>query len=135
MARDAWLDHLAQVPLFANCDKKQLQQVASASTDLTIDAGRVLVREGDVGHECFVIVAGEASVTRGGESVAKIGPGAVVGELAPLTGGARTATVTADTPMEILVIAQGEFNGLLEEVPGLAVTLLRSIAARLTDDQ
>lgn len=135
MARDAWLDHLAQVPLFAQCDKKQLQQVASASTDLTIDAGRVLVREGDVGHECFVIIDGEASVTRGGEFVVKIGPGAVVGELAPLTGGPRTATVTADTPMEILVIAQGEFNGLLEEVPGLAVTLLRSVAARLTDDQ
>ena len=134
MARDAWLDHLAQVPLFAECDKKQLQQVASASTELSIDAGKVLVREGDVGHECFVIVSGTASVTRSGQAVAIIGAGGVVGELAPLTGAARTATVTADTPMEILVIGQGEFNGLLEEVPGLAVTLLRSLATRLAAD-
>ena len=134
MARDAWLDYLAQVPLFAQCDKKQLQQVAAASTDLNVEAGRVLVREGDVGHECFVIVEGNATVTRGGAEVAKIGPGAVVGELAPLTGASRTATVTADTPLEILVIAQGEFNGLLEEVPGLAVTLLRSLAARVAED-
>ncbi len=134
MARDAWLDHLAQVPLFTNCDKKQLQQVAMASTELSVDKGKVLVREGDVGHECFVIVSGTASVTRGGAPVATIGAGSVVGELAPLTGAARTATVTAESPMEILVIGQGEFNGLLEEVPGLAVTLLRSVAARLTDD-
>lgn len=134
MARDAWLDHLAQVPLFSACDKKQLQQVASASTEVSVDAGKVLVREGDVGHECFVIVTGEATVTRGGQTVASIGSGSVVGELAPLTGAPRTATVTAATPMEILVIGQGEFNGLLEEVPGLAVTLLRSIASRLTDE-
>ena len=62
------------------------------------------------------------------------GPGAVVGELAPLTGGVRTATVTADSAMEVLVIAQREFNGLIEEVPGFAVQLLRNLAARMTDE-
>jgi CRP/FNR family cyclic AMP-dependent transcriptional regulator len=61
--------------------------------------------------------------------------GAVVGELAPLTGGSRTATVTADTPMEVLVIGQRELNGLLDEVPGLAVRLLHNLADRMAEEQ
>lgn len=134
MARDAWLDHLAQVPLFSKCDKRQLQQVASATIELSIDQGKVLTREGDAGHECFVIVSGTATVTADGATLATVGPGAVVGELAPLTGAARTATVTADGPMEVLVIGQRELNGLLDEVPGLAVAMLRDVAARLTDE-
>ena len=108
MARDAWLDHLAQVPLFAECDKRQLQQVAAAAVEISIDPGKVLVREGEPGHECFVIVSGTATVSRDGSTIANLGPGAVVGELAPLTGGVRTATVTADSAMEVLVIAQRE---------------------------
>lgn len=131
MARDAWLTHLSQVPLFAQCDKKQLQQVASATVEISIEQGRALVREGDVGHECFVIVEGSATVSRNGETVATIGSGDVVGELAPLTGGMRTATVTADTPMEVLVIGQRELAGLLDEVPGLAVHILHDLAERL----
>ena len=131
---DAWLDHLAQVPLFAECDKRQLQQVAAAAVEISIDAGKVLVREGEPGHECFVIVTGSATVSRDGATLANLGPGAVVGELAPLTGGVRTATVTANSAMEVLVIAQREFNGLIEEVPGFAVQLLRNLAARMTDE-
>jgi CRP-like cAMP-binding protein len=102
--------------------------------EVSIEAGKVLVREGEPGHECFVIVTGSATVTRDGATVANLGPGAVVGELAPLTGGVRTATVTADSAMEVLVIAQREFNGLIEEVPGFAVQLLRNLAARMTDE-
>ncbi|MEJ6512464.1 MAG: cyclic nucleotide-binding domain-containing protein, partial [Acidimicrobiales bacterium] len=120
--------------LFAECDKRQLQQVAAAAVEISIDAGKVLVREGEPGHECFVIVTGSATVSRDGATVANLGPGAVVGELAPLTGGVRTATVTADSAMEVLVIAQREFNGLIEEVPGFAVQLLRNLAARMTDE-
>ena len=133
MARDAWLNHLAQVPLFANCSKKQLQSVAAASIELTIEAGKVLVREGEAGHEAFVIMEGDATVSRKGETIATLGAGDVVGELAPLTGGNRTATVTADTSMELLVIGQREFAGLLDEVPGLAVRVLHNLAHRMVE--
>jgi CRP/FNR family transcriptional regulator, cyclic AMP receptor protein len=133
MARDAWLNHLAQVPLFSNCSKKQLQSVAAASIELTIDAGKVLVREGEAGHEAFVIMEGTATVSRKGENIATLSVGDVVGELAPLTGGARTATVTADTPMELLVIGQREFAGLLDQVPGLAVLVLHNLAHRMVE--
>ena len=57
----------------------------------------------------------------------------VVGELAPLTGGSRTATVVADSPMELLVIGQREFAGLLDEVPGLAVRVLHNLAHRMVE--
>ena len=133
MARDAWLNHLAQVPLFADCSKKQLQSVAAASIELTIDTGKVLVREGEAGHEAFVIMEGSATVSRKGETIAQLGVGDVVGELAPLTGGNRTATVVADTPMELLVIGQREFAGLLDEVPGLAVRVLHNLAHRMVE--
>lgn len=133
MARDAWLNHLAQVPLFADCSKKQLQSVAAASIELTIEAGKVLVREGEAGHEAFVIMEGSATVSRKGETIATLGTGDVVGELAPLTGGNRTATVTADTNMELLVIGQREFAGLLDEVPGLAVRVLHNLAHRMVE--
>jgi CRP/FNR family cyclic AMP-dependent transcriptional regulator len=135
MARDAWLNHLAQVPLFAECDKRELQHVAAATIEVSIEPGKVLVREGEAGHECFVIVEGTATVTRKGETIATLEAGAVVGELAPLTGGSRTATVTADTPMEVLVIGQRELNGLLDEVPGLAVRLLHNLADRMAEEQ
>lgn len=134
MARDTWLDHLAQVPLFAECDKRQLQQVAAATIELSVEPGKVLVREGDAGHECFIIVSGTATVTSDGKTIANIGPGAVVGELAPLSGLPRTATVTADSTMEVLVLAQRELNGLLDEVPGFAAQLLRSLAKRVADE-
>ena len=133
MARDAWLNHLAQVPLFSECDKKQLQHVAAATIEVQVEAGKVLVREGDPGHECFVILDGSATVTRKGEDIATLGAGDVVGELAPLTGGNRTATVTADTAMDVLVIGQREFAGLLDEVPGLAVRVLQNLAHRMVE--
>jgi CRP-like cAMP-binding protein len=93
----------------------------------------VLVREGEAGHEAFVIMEGSATVTRKGETIAQLGVGDVVGELAPLTGGNRTATVVADTPMELLVIGQREFAGLLDEVPGLAVRVLQNLAHRMVE--
>ncbi len=133
MARDAWLDHLAQVPLFADCTKKQLQQVAAASIEMTVAAGKVLVREGEPGHECFILTSGTATVSRKGETLATLGDGAVVGELAPLTGGNRTATVVADTELELLVISQREFAGLLDEVPDLAIRVLHNLAARMVE--
>jgi CRP/FNR family transcriptional regulator, cyclic AMP receptor protein len=133
MARDAWLTHLAQVPMFAHCSNKELQQVAQATIELEVPDGKVLVREGEPGHECFVIVDGQAEVVRNGQQVAVLSSGDVVGELAPLTGGPRTATVTAVGPLQLLVIGQREFAGLLEEIPGFANRVLHDLAGRMRE--
>jgi CRP-like cAMP-binding protein len=131
--RDAYLDHLAAVPLFSACTRKDLQKIAKASDELDVADGHVLVRQGEIGRECFVIVNGNAIVKRNGRKVNALGPGACVGELALLDRGPRTATVEADGPMKVLVLGPREFSGVLDEVPGLTHKLLAALAARVRE--
>jgi CRP-like cAMP-binding protein len=131
--RDAFIDHLQQVPLFAACSRKDLQLVARRAEDVRVPAGKALVNEGETGHEFFVILEGTARVSRQGRKVATIGPGAAFGELALLEKAPRNATVTADSDMELVVLGQREFAGLIDEVPGFARKLLAGMAHRLRD--
>lgn len=131
--KDAFIEHLADVPLFSACSKKDLQQVARRAEDVRVDAGKVLVREGAAGAEFFVIVEGEADVTRRGEKVATLGPGKFFGDLALLDRAPRNATVTAATPMELVVLGQREFAALIDDVPGFAHKLLAGLAHRLRE--
>ncbi|MER3452548.1 MAG: hypothetical protein C4344_02355 [Acidimicrobiia bacterium] len=130
---DAHLDHLAQVPLFSACSKKDLRFIARASDEVQVAAGRTLVQEGKPGHEFFLILEGKAGVYRNGRRIATLGPGQFFGELALLDRGPRSATVKADTDMVVLVLGQREFAGVLDEVPGLARKLLQAMAARLRE--
>lgn len=129
----SYLKYLAEVPLFSACSNKELQKIAKASDEVSIDAGRVLVEQDAVGREAYVIVEGEATVKRGTRKIATIGPGGHFGELALLDGGPRTATVVADTPMKVLVLGQREFAGLLDEVPGLAHKVLANLASQIRE--
>jgi CRP-like cAMP-binding protein len=71
LRRDAFIDHLAEVPLFSALSKKDLQMVARRAEDVKVDAGKVLVSEGSAGTEFFVIVDGKARVTMRGRKVAR----------------------------------------------------------------
>lgn len=126
-----YLQHLAEVPLFAGLSKRDLQKIAKASDEVTVEAGRELVTQGKTGRECFIILSGTARVTCNGVDVATLGPGEYFGELALLDGGPRTATVTAETELGTLVLTQRSFAGVIDEVPGLAHKLMSSLAARL----
>jgi CRP-like cAMP-binding protein len=128
---DAKLDHLRAVRLFRNCSHKQLEQVASIVDEIDVEAGRVLCRQGETGHEAFVVIAGEASVIVDGSEVETLGPGSLVGEISLIDHGPRTATVSAKTPMHLLVVPGNRFAQLLEEVPGLPVVIMRDLAAIL----
>jgi CRP/FNR family transcriptional regulator, cyclic AMP receptor protein len=134
MARhDAFIDHLSQVPMFSACSKRDLQLVARRAEDVRVAAGKVLVNEGETGHEFFVILDGTARVTRRGKRVATLGPGSAFGELALLDRAPRNATVVAETPMELVVLGQREFAGIIDEVPGFARKLLAGMAKRLRE--
>jgi CRP-like cAMP-binding protein len=133
MARDEKLEHLAHVRLFSALNKKELRLVGRASDEVQVRAGRVLVEEGAVGHEFFLILDGQAVVRRGGRRVAMLGPGQYFGEMALLDRGPRTASVVADTDMNLLVLGQREFTGLLDQVPPLCYKLLAAMAARLRE--
>jgi CRP-like cAMP-binding protein len=131
--RDAYLDHLAGISLFSGLSRKELQQVARASDEVTVQAGHQLVRQGDVGREMFVLVEGTATVERNDATIGTLGPGSAVGELSLLDKGPRTASVTADTDCTVLVLGAREFGGILDEVPGLAHKVMASLAARIRE--
>jgi CRP-like cAMP-binding protein len=131
MARDAFVDHLAKVPLFSACSQKDLRLVAKRAEDVKVEAGKQLVTEGDTGTEFFVIIEGNATVQRHGQKVAELGPGDFFGDLALLDRAPRNATVTAETPMELLLLGQREFAGLIDDVPEFAHKLLAGLARRV----
>ena len=134
MARkDEKLDQLGRMWLFSACTKKDLQVIGRASDEVTVPAGKTLTEEGKPGHEFYLILDGEASVKAKGRKVATLGPGDYFGELALLTRAPRDATVVADSDMELLVLGQREFSGVLDEVPGIAHKLLGSMAERLRE--
>ncbi|HMF82270.1 MAG TPA: cyclic nucleotide-binding domain-containing protein [Acidimicrobiia bacterium] len=133
LRRDAFIDHLADVPLFSALPKKDLQLISRRAEDVRVDAGKVLVTEGSAGSEFFIIVEGKARVTRRGKKVAGLGAGQFFGDLALLDRAPRNATVVAETPMELLVLGQREFSALIDEVPGFSHKLLAGLARRLRE--
>ena len=131
--RDTYLEHLSSVPLFAACSRKDLQRIARASDEVQIPAGRTLMQQDDIGRECFVLVDGTVKVERNGRKIATHGPGAYFGELSLLDKGPRTATVTAETPITVLVLGPREFSAVLDEVPQLAHKLLTALAQQIRE--
>src|SRR3546814_3564362 len=104
MARQNHLDHLASVPLFSACPKKELQAVAKASDQVDLPAGRVLCEQDSIGREAFVILEGSADVRRNNRKVATLWPGDCVCEMALLDHGPRTATVHAASDLSGLAL-------------------------------
>jgi CRP-like cAMP-binding protein len=126
-------EYLARIPMFQACSQRELATIARAATVIDIDEGKRLTVEGAIGKEFFLILEGKAEVTRKGRHLATLGPGEFFGELALLDNARRDATVTAETPMELLVVNQREFNTLLESSPALTRKLLVGMARRLHD--
>src|SRR5258708_2841046 len=126
-------ESLKRLPIFAACSTRDLEAVARLSTTLDISKSKALVTEGTPGHEFVVIRARTVEVTRGGETLAELGPGDYFGEISLIDGGPRTATVTAITPVTIEVVESRDFDALLEKVPGLAQRLLKGLATRLRE--
>lgn len=129
--QDRKLEVLASLRLFAGCTKAQLLDLARITDEITVPAGRVLCRQGESGAECFVVVRGKASVDVDGKKVQDVGPGEIVGEVSLIDHGPRTATVTANTEMELLVVELRAFHQLLDDVPGLSRVIMKDLAHRL----
>ena len=130
---DQFETRLANVPLFRACSKQDLRLIARLADYDTCKAGDVLVREGRRGTELFVIVSGGAEVSRDGATVATLKAGDYFGELAVLRPAPRTATVTATTDMEVLIVTSRELAVLLSDVPLFARKLLTGLAGRVQD--
>jgi CRP-like cAMP-binding protein len=124
---------LAQVALFSACSDKELDRLARHAEIVDFRAGDVLMTEGETGHEFYVIIDGEVGVTSGGDTVAKLGAGAYVGEQALLDPGPRTATVSALRDVQAVLLSSREFYAAVDDVPGLSRKLLAGMARRLRE--
>lgn len=133
-SKDVKVEALGRTPLFEGLSKKELATLAAATDDLKVEAGTILCREGRTGHEFFVIVDGEADVTKGGRRLATRSGGDFVGEIALLTTKKRTATVTATTPLRCFVLTQSAFQRVLEENPSVQIKVLKALAERIAAD-
>lgn len=121
---------LKDVPFFSSLSKRELTTVAQQMEEIEIPEGKQLVREGDFGHEFFLIVDGTAEVVRGGARIAERGPGEFFGEMALLEEERRTATVTAKSPMRVLVMTRQNFRALDGSAPEIHATVAEAIEAR-----
>ena len=134
LRRDAKVELLKKVPLFAGCSKSELRELAKTADELDIREGTVLTREGRTGKEFFVLVDGTAQVTKSGKKVADLKGGDWFGEIALLTDSPRTATVTATSPVDVLVITDRRFRTVVETMPSIALKVLSCVGERLTRD-
>jgi len=130
-SQDTKVQALKRVPLFEGLSRKELVQLERVCEDLEVEPGKVLCKEGEIGHEFFVIVEGTADVERGGKKIAKLGPGDFFGEIALIAKTPRNATITTTSPVRALVITDRAFRRLLDHSPKIQVTVLTALAERL----
>jgi CRP-like cAMP-binding protein len=129
---DERLRLLRGIWLFSTCTDDELGRIAALAHPREAEVGEALTRQGDEGLEFFVIVEGDASAAVDGDEVGTIGPGGFFGEMALIDGGERVATVTATSPLKLLVLGRHDFNEMLEfAMPQIAPKLLAVVGARM----
>jgi CRP-like cAMP-binding protein len=125
------IDALRSVPLLGALSRKHRALIAKHADEVNVKPGKVLAEQGRRAQDCLLILNGSARVDRDGKTIARVGPGDVVGEMAVIDGQPRSATVTALTPMVLLVVPSRSFNTLLDEVPQLRRKVLVALCERL----
>lgn len=128
---DEKLALLRRSPFLAGLGKKDIEEVGRLADEIDLPAGRVLMREGDIGREFYVIIDGTVELERGGQVIRTMGAGEFFGDISLVTERRRTATVTVKTDARFLVLGHREFHSLLDQFPSIRMGVLESIANRL----
>ena len=134
LSKDVKIDLLKRAPLFASCSKDELRKLAAVADEIDLRQGSALTREGKPGREFFVLIEGAVEVTQGNKIVSELRDGDWFGEIALLTNAPRTATVTAKTPVRVLVVTDRAFRQVVEATPSIAVKVLERVGERLAHD-
>jgi CRP-like cAMP-binding protein len=109
---------IEQISLFSGLDKRERARVAQHADEVDVPEGKRLAREGDLAYEFFVIREGTADVEVGGEVKNELGPDDFFGEIGVLDEKrVRTATVTATSPMKLVVISGHDLRALRRDIP------------------
>ncbi len=133
MKNDPKIERLMTSETFARLGEKKLRALAPYVDEIDVSAGSTLMREGSFPFELEVIIEGSADVVIGGKKVGEVGPGAVLGEMALLSRGARSATVVATTKTKLSVISGKAFSLLLDKHPEMAEEI-KSMAAERAEE-
>src|SRR5579884_426338 len=126
-----WTNVLAEVPLFAGLGARQRRKGASLAQIRRFADGAPLVRAGGPGDALHVVLDGKVSVRRRGKAARALGIGSIIGELALLDGGPRTASVVAQGDVVTLTIGASRFRKLLRAEPAIAIGIAEELARRL----
>ena len=132
--RNQKVELIKHTPLFANCSKRELEEIAHLADEIDLREGKEMTRQGSAGREFFVLLEGEAEVTKDGRVINQLSGGDFFGEIALVDDSPRTATVTATTPVRALVITDRSFRRLLKDQPEIQSKVLAALAARLAPD-
>jgi len=119
------------LPLFADLADDERAEAAACTREVMVAAGDTLAAQGDNAYEFFVIETGEAEVRRGGEVIASVRQGDVVGEIGLLVTGTRTASIVATTPMTLIAMFSREFKQIETRMPVIAESLRATIRERV----
>jgi serine/threonine protein phosphatase PrpC len=127
MLARARLEALQATPLMKTLAYKEQVAVLSIATSVAARPGQIVVREGEAGREMFVVVRGRVAVSKAGARVAEVGPGGLVGEMALVDYGPRSATVTALEEADLLAFTPEAMIGLMRSDPSLGMKILWSM--------
>ena len=135
LERSAIVDRLRLTPLFGGLDDTQLDRLVEMGEIVDLEPSALLIREGDDADALYVVLDGELDVTKlAGRSeipLARVGPGALQGEIAALEGGRRLASVKAVTAAEVLRVPVAALRELLTAGPDVALAVIRTAVSRL----
>ena len=134
LRKDAKLELLGQVPLFAGCSKRELSEISTLADELSFPAGKTLIEEGRQGHEFFVLVEGDVEVRAKGRKATALGGGSFFGEMALVSSKPRNATVTTTSPVRVLVVHEQAFRRLLRDSPPIQLKVLQTLADRAAEN-
>jgi CRP/FNR family cyclic AMP-dependent transcriptional regulator len=134
LRKNAKIELIKGVPLFSSCSKKELEAIAAQADELGVPAGKTLTKEGARGREFMVIVDGSAEVRKKGRRLNLLGSGDFLGEIALISGGPRTATVTTTSETDLLVLTDRAFQQLTKKMPSINASVLKAVSERLQAD-
>jgi len=131
VAEPGLVDQLGRLELFTNLERDTLERIAERYDTIRFGEGEWVVREGSRAGALYVVVDGEAAAVVDDEERGRIGPGSFFGEISTLLDEPATAAVVTRTPMQCLVVPEGDAERFLLENPQVALQMVRTQARRL----
>lgn len=131
--RSQKVELLRTVPLFSALSKKELDELAKRTDEITVPAGTDLAKQDAAGTQLFIVLDGTVAVRRNNRRVATLGEGEFVGEMALLDGGPRSASLHTTTDVTVLVMSRRDFSEALDLMPSVSRKLLAGLSQRLRE--